>query len=103
MGFQLIANSGVALDCFNTAINLAEDGKFDEAEAMISEGEKSLVEAHKTQTSMLVSEANNEDIAFSIIMMHAQDHLMTTVNFERLAKRFIKLYQTLKEKGINNG
>lgn len=97
LAFQLIAHSGDALNHFNIALDNAEKGKFVEAEREIAIGDKALVEAHKLQTDMLVSEAKNEEMEYSIIMMHAQDHLMTTLNFQRIATRFIKLYKNILE------
>lgn len=97
VAFELIAHSGDALNHFNLAIDRAEEGKFIEAEQEISIGDKALIKAHKAQSQMLISEAREETIEFSVIMMHAQDHLMTTLNYERFAKRFISLYyKTLK-------
>lgn len=100
LAFQLIAHSGDALNHFNLAVDHAEEGNFEEAKQEISEGDKALIEAHKAQSEMLVSEARDEVIEYSVIMMHAQDHLMTTLNFERFAKRFISLYKKImiKEK-----
>ena len=95
LAFQLIAHSGDALNHFNLALDNAEEGKFQEAHKEIHEGDKALVAAHKAQTGMLTFEARNEVIEYSVIMMHAQDHLMTTLNYERFAKRLIKLYEKM--------
>ena len=34
-----------------------------------------------------------KDIEYSIMLVHAQDHLMTTIMYERVAKEFITLYK----------
>lgn len=98
VGFNLIAHSGDALDHFFRAINYAEEGMFDEAEEEIKAGDAALVDAHKAQMDLLAAEAGNEEIELSLILIHSQDHLMTTLNYERFAQRFITLYRKLYEK-----
>lgn len=90
--FQLIAHSGEAFDHYYKAIDLARIGQIEKAYEELKVGNKKLTIAHNSQRELLTAEARNEDIDFSIILIHAQDHLMTTIMFERVAKEFIKLY-----------
>ncbi|NCD09714.1 MAG: PTS lactose transporter subunit IIA, partial [Negativicutes bacterium] len=48
---------------------------------------------HKAQTSLLTMEASGDDIAYSVTMMHGQDHLMTTLLLRDLMKHMIELYK----------
>ena len=59
----------------------------------MKEGEQFLHKAHNAKRDLLSAEANNEEIAISVILIHAQDHLMNTILFERIAKEFIYLYK----------
>ena len=93
MSFQLIGYAGDAFSYYFQAVAKAREGKFEEADAMIAEGDKQMIEAHHAQTALLTAEASGEDIEFSVIMVHAQDHLMTTMMYERVAKEFINLYK----------
>lgn len=93
IAFQLIAYAGEAFDHFFKSIEYARQGEFDQADEEIKEGNKKMSIAHKSQTELLSAEARSEDIAFSVILIHAQDHLMTTIMFERVAKEFIMLYK----------
>lgn len=93
VAFQLIGNAGEAYDHFYKAIECSKKDDFKGAESELTEGNKKLTSAHKAQTELLTAEANQEDIAFSIILIHAQDHLMGTIMFERIAKEFIDLYK----------
>ena len=56
-------------------------------------GEEQLTLAHEAQTELLAEEAQGNDIEYSILLVHAQDHLMTTIMYERVAKEFISLYK----------
>lgn len=95
IAFELIAYAGDAFNFFFKAVGEAEKKNFTAANELIQQGEASLNEAHKAQTALLSAEANNEDIAFSVILVHAQDHLMTTMMYERMAKQLIKIYEKI--------
>ena len=92
IAFQLIAYSGEAFDHYYKAIEFARNGDFIKAQETLKSGNEKLSIAHNSQRELLTQEARNEDMDFSIILVHAQDHLMTTIMFERVAKEFIKLY-----------
>lgn len=93
MSFQLISYAGDAFSYFFQAVEKAREGKFEEADQLIAEGDKQMVEAHHAQTDLLTAEASGEEMEFSVILVHAQDHLMTTMMYERVAKEFINLYK----------
>ncbi|SUM69559.1 PTS system lactose-specific transporter subunit IIA [Staphylococcus saccharolyticus] len=60
---------------------------------MIEEAEQCIADAHRAQTSLLQKEAQGDDIAYSVTMMHGQDHLMTTILLKDLMKHLIQLYK----------
>lgn len=93
MSFQLISYAGDAFSYFFQAVEKAREGKFEEADQLIAEGDRQMVEAHHAQTDLLTAEASGEEMEFSVILVHAQDHLMTTMMYERVAKEFINLYK----------
>lgn len=90
---QIVAYAGSAFDFFNKAIELAEENRLEEAEKSLKRGEKELNEAHNAQTGLLSAEAGQQEIPFSIIMVHAQDHLTMAIFAERMAKHFITLWR----------
>ncbi len=96
LAFQLIGYAGDAYSCFKQAVAKAREGSFEEADRLLEQGKESLVEAHHTQTEMLTAETQGQDIAYSILMVHAQDHLMNAIMYEDIAKEFVALY---KERG----
>lgn len=93
MAFKLVACAGEASGHFHDAVSCARKGDFDAAEDKIREGDASLISAHEAQTGLLRCEVTGEDIAFSLLLVHAQDHLMTTMLFEQVAKEFIEVYR----------
>jgi PTS system cellobiose-specific IIA component len=46
----------------------------------------------------LTKAANGEEVAVSIYMVHAQDHLMTGIAFVDLAREIIELYKVIAKK-----
>lgn len=96
VAFQVIAYSGDAFQHFYESVELAQKGKFDEAQKEYESGNESLNEAHKAQTDLLTAEANQEDVAFSVILVHAQDHLMTTIMYSRIAKQMIEMCRKMR-------
>ena len=93
VAFQLISYAGDAFSYFFKAVEKARNGEFDEADELIKKGESELTNAHNAQTELLAKEAQGKDIEYSIMLVHAQDHLMTTIMYERVAKEFITLYR----------
>lgn len=97
VSFQIIACAGDAYSHFYHAVELAEEGKYEESEQEFKEGDAQLAEAHKSQTQLLTAEANNEDMDFSVILIHSQDHLMTTIMYERIAKQLVNTIKRLND------
>ena len=93
ISFQLISYAGDAFSYFFQAVEKAREGQFDESNELLAKGEMQMIEAHKSQTELLTAEASGENMDFSVILVHAQDHLMTTMMYERVAKEFINLYK----------
>lgn len=90
---QIIAYSGSAFDYFNRAIEAVEEGHPENAKQYMEDGKEDLRHAHDAQTDLLASEAQGKDLPFSILMVHAQDHLTMAIFSERMAKHFLKLWE----------
>ena len=93
MAFMMIAHAGSA---FDRAVDLAEEARFEEARTTMQTGKEELNAAHRSQADLLSAEVRAEDIPFSIIMSHAQDHLTMGIFMERMAEKLIRVYQKLE-------
>ena len=89
---QLIMHGG---DAKGNAIEAAKAGDFALANEKISESEKALVEAHHAQTGLLTQEASGDAVELSLLMVHGQDHLMTSIAFKDLAKEIVEIYEKI--------
>ena len=95
ISFQIISAVGTARSMYIEAIQLAKDGKISEAEAMMEEGQKVFVEGHHAHASLTQKEAAGEKTEFALLLMHAEDQLMSAEAFGILAQEFIDIYKKL--------
>mgnify|MGYP001088427925 FL=1 len=91
---QLFTNSPYSFE----AIKEAKSGNIDKARECIEKSKESIHKAHKFQTELIQNEANGNKTEISVILIHAQDHLMTAMNFQQLAEEFIDVYERLESK-----
>lgn len=89
----IIMHSGNAKSNAMGAIKAAKAGEFKLADDNIKKAEADFVEAHHAQTDLLTKEAQGEKTEVSLLMVHAQDHLMTSMTFTDLAKEIITLHK----------
>ncbi|GGJ94100.1 PTS mannose transporter subunit IIA [Lentibacillus kapialis] len=91
----IIMNSGDAKSDAMEAIQHAKKKEVDRANQLIESAENELKEAHSKQTEMIQDEARGEKTELSLLLVHAQDHLMTATTFKDLAKEFVDLYEQI--------
>lgn len=93
LGFEIVAYAGDARSRLLEALTAAQGGDYERAETLVEEADACIVQAHQAQTSLLQKEAAGEDLAYSVTLMHGQDHLMTTLLLKDLMKHMIELYR----------
>ncbi len=98
VAFNIIASVGTARSCYIGAIDAAAEGKFDEARQMIKDGQEAFVLGHDAHMGLLTKMANGETVETNLLMLHAEDQLMSAEGFGILAERFITLYEKVLAK-----
>ncbi|SET47271.1 PTS system, cellobiose-specific IIA component [Salinibacillus kushneri] len=93
IAFQIILYAGNGKSNAMEAIQLAKEGAFDEADRLIEEAGEELSKAHSYQTKLLQNEASGTGESVNVILVHSQDHLMTSMTVKDLAVEFIELYR----------
>ena len=94
---NIIINAG---DCKNhayMALGKVNEGKYDEADEEIKLANEALSKAHDSQTEMLQKEAAGEKVDFSLILMHAEDQMMSAEIIKSLVEEMIEMYKDLKK------
>lgn len=95
ISFQIISAVGMAKSSYIEAIHAAEKGDFDLAKEKIKEGEESFVGGHTAHASLIQKEASGEGVTPNILLMHAEDQLMSAETIKIMAQEIIKLNQRL--------
>ncbi|MBO0455354.1 PTS lactose/cellobiose transporter subunit IIA [Enterococcus hulanensis] len=90
---ELIINAGNAKSDAMEAIQSAKCGELQTAAEKISHAEEALVKAHHAQTGLLTKEAQGDHMDITLLAVHGQDHLMTSIAFVDLSKEIIDLYK----------
>lgn len=93
IGFEIVAYAGDARSKLINALKEAEKGNFEEAQKLVKASEECIHHAHQSQTDMLQKEARGESMELGFIMLHGQDHLMTTMLLKDVITSFIALYK----------
>lgn len=95
---NLIIHSGEARSYAMEAMQLAKNGDIEGAKELIEKSSIQLGEAHKSQTALIQGEAGGNKLEISMLLIHAQDHLMTTMTLKDLAYEIVDLYQKIEKK-----
>ncbi|WP_369072725.1 PTS N,N'-diacetylchitobiose transporter subunit IIA [Escherichia coli] len=94
----LIINSGQARSLAYAALKQAKQGDFAAAKAMMDQSRMALNEAHlvQVQTKLIEGDAGEGKMKVSLVLVHAQDHLMTSMLARELITELIELHEKLK-------
>lgn len=93
IGFEIVAYSGDARSSLIKGIRAAKEGDFDECEKLKEDAQECINDAHRTQTKLLSQEAQGESSQIGMIMIHAQDHLMTTMLLMDIFDTLVDVYR----------
>lgn len=95
--FQIISAVGSARSSYIEAIQLAKQEKFAEAQAAIKEGDEMFVDGHNAHAALLQKEADGKLGSLGLLMLHAEDQLMSAEAFKTIAIEFIDSYQRVAQ------
>lgn len=95
--FQLILHAGNGKSSAMEALQFAKQGDMEGARAKLDECGKELNEAHHIQTALIQAEIRGEKTEISLLMIHAQDHLMNAITVKDLATEFVDLYEKMAD------
>lgn len=95
VAFEIILNSGNARTIVHEGFAAMREGNYELAAEKLEEANKELLLAHQAQTKLLHEYAGGTEIKIEIIMVHAQDHLMTTMTLREVALEMLELYKKI--------
>lgn len=87
---DLIVHAGNGRSKALEAIRAARSGDFGQADALLDEAGESLLSAHEAQSGLIRKEITGDHVPVSLVMVHAQDHLMNALTVKELAIEMIE-------------
>ncbi|MEG0329025.1 MAG: PTS lactose/cellobiose transporter subunit IIA [Longicatena sp.] len=91
--FQIISAVGSARSSYVEAISIAKTGNFEEAINKIKEGDKEFLEGHRAHATLIQQEANDNPVHVNLLLVHAEDQLMSAETTKLIAEEIIELYK----------
>lgn len=95
VAFQIILESGDARTTVHEAFGLMREGNYEEAASKLELANEAIVRAHGSQTDLLQKFAGGASFDIDILMVHSQDHLMTTMTLREMAIEMLHLYKKI--------
>ncbi len=93
LNFQIIGNVGDAKSYLFQALKAAREEDFEEAEKLIKLSEVSLIKAHDIHMQILQKETQGEEVGMSLLLMHAEDQMMTTELLRDVTKEMLLVHK----------
>lgn len=93
--FQMISINGSARSYFAEAIAAAKKGDFQQAKALMEQGEEQFIEGHRVHAELIQKDAKGELGAVNLLLIHAEDQMMSAEMLKIVASELIDLHQKL--------
>ena len=94
----LIINAGTSRSLCFEALRQARAGQFAEADDLLRQAAEAANAAHAVQTRLIEADEGEGKIPVTLILVHAQDHLMTAMLCRELAEEIVLLRKEMFDK-----
>ncbi|WP_243125446.1 PTS lactose/cellobiose transporter subunit IIA [Clostridium amazonitimonense] len=94
--FEIIAHTGEARGYVFDALKAAKEGDFEKAKELMEKSEEESRIAHNVQTKLIQEEINGEGVQINMLLVHAQDQIMTAMSEQYLVAQMIELYKEMR-------
>jgi len=89
----ILVNAGEARSQCMTALQCARNGDFIRAGQLLADSDNFIKAAHRIQTQLIGEDQGEGRVPMTLIMVHAQDHLMNAILARELINEMVILYQ----------
>ncbi|WP_242868590.1 PTS lactose/cellobiose transporter subunit IIA [Pantoea dispersa] len=89
----LLVQAGAARSAALSALRLARAGQFEAAQQQLAAARENVSSAHQQQTALISLDEGSGRLPVTLILVHAQDHLMNAMLIQDLAGEIIELYR----------
>ncbi|WP_066869663.1 PTS lactose/cellobiose transporter subunit IIA [Clostridium mediterraneense] len=91
ISFNIISSVGMAKSNYIESMKIAEKGDFNLANEKIKEGDKFIDQAHNAHSELIQQEASGNCVTPNILLMHAEDQLISAETTKIMSIEIIKL------------
>lgn len=91
----IIVNAGQARSLCYEALRSAKLGEFTQAATLLDEADVYAKQAHLVQTQLIEADEGEGKTPMTLVMVHAQDHLMTSMLAKELVLELIDLHKKI--------
>lgn len=95
--FEIILHAGNARAEAYAALQAAQAGDFAAARESLKQAETEIGVAHRTQADLIQQEAQGDHVQVSLLLVHAQDHLMTAMSEKNLIENMVEMHKTIAQ------
>lgn len=93
--FELISHTGEARANIFNSLEESRVKNLAKSEEFMKLADEKMVEAHNMQTRLIQEDIQADGIDVSLLMVHAQDQLMTAMSEQYLVKKMIEMYDVI--------
>ncbi len=94
---NIIVSAGTANGKLQQAFGEMMSGKESGSQELLEQANEELRKAHDAQTELLSDEADGENALVTLLMVHAQDHLMNAILCKQLMSNMIEMQKQINE------
>ncbi len=98
VAFNIIIHAGNAKSSAMEGVYAAKEGNFKLAKEKIEESHKEMIEAEKQHTPLIQAEAQGTKVDIPLLLMHAEDQMLTTQTLILMAEEIIHLHEVVAKK-----
>lgn len=96
VSFKIISAVGMAKSSYIEAMKFAQNGEFEKAEELLVEGQNSFNNGHSAHSELIQQEASGDKVMVSLLLMHAEDQMMSAETIKIMAQEIIKLSKKIE-------
>ena len=96
--FEIISTAGSARSHALEAIAAAKIANYENAFAAIQQGEQELITAGQAHLKLVSQEAQGSKVMISMLLLHAEDLMISAQMMLDMSKTFVDLYQLVRLK-----
>lgn len=94
---ELIINAGESKSCAVQALSQAKQGDWSSASELLEQSTTAVKKAHEVQTDLIGQDEGEGKIPVNLVMVHAQDHIMTAMLARELINELLDVHKELQD------